>query len=484
MDKFVVDLDQLLNDFEQSEQSRILGEIDPNLRHESKAINANDEPQLIVFDESDHIKVSHSSASDETEACHTMTDPISFSKKCDNEKENHVERSASNVSKTELIDQPNCSKEFIANDTNQEQPYSLLLIDGLHKEGAVTVESPKSIDEIQNCCDQSEKKEIKNESIIDQDPIESCSSDLLANLLKPNLPESRPSEINQSIDRENGQSVLDLLDNCPIDFQPLTVNANQNDLILNDDVLLDSREIVDNAFMPSQESNYKISDENKVDCDSNEKIRDSNKVPSDSTQSNTVFHAESDSDVIFTDKLNQPDSSRSFAQMDLVLSENSCPTSNDPTVDEFEPKLTSSTANHPSDNAAPELNSDLTTSQNFTAMQTNRDENLEHVTQDDSSPTPSQFQPLPSLTNSIGYVRPYWMPDQEAPNCLGCSLRFTVIKRRHHCRACGKVYCAACSTQKAKLPYMDFKEARVCATCFDLLDHGKLISDLINKCFS
>ena len=39
----------------------------------------------------------------------------------------------------------------------------------------------------------------------------------------------------------------------------------------------------------------------------------------------------------------------------------------------------------------------------------------------------------------LGKVAPHWLPDAEAPNCMQCEARFTFTKRRHHCRACGKV---------------------------------------------
>ena len=92
---------------------------------------------------------------------------------------------------------------------------------------------------------------------------------------------------------------------------------------------------------------------------------------------------------------------------------------------------------------------------------------------DCSTPSPTTF--TFNMNNSLGCVKPYWMPDQDAPTCLLCMVRFTVLKRRHHCRACGKVYCANCCNQKAKLPYLCYKDARVCNTCFDLLDHGESI---------
>ncbi|CAB4062051.1 unnamed protein product [Lepeophtheirus salmonis] len=33
---------------------------------------------------------------------------------------------------------------------------------------------------------------------------------------------------------------------------------------------------------------------------------------------------------------------------------------------------------------------------------------------------------------------PAWVPDEAAPICMGCSDQFTIFKRRHHCRSCGK----------------------------------------------
>lgn len=42
-------------------------------------------------------------------------------------------------------------------------------------------------------------------------------------------------------------------------------------------------------------------------------------------------------------------------------------------------------------------------------------------------------------TSSLGEVAPVWVPDSQAPVCMKCDVKFTFTKRRHHCRACGKV---------------------------------------------
>ncbi|MBN3308529.1 ZFY16 protein, partial [Amia calva] len=69
---------------------------------------------------------------------------------------------------------------------------------------------------------------------------------------------------------------------------------------------------------------------------------------------------------------------------------------------------------------------------------------------------------------SLGLKQPPWVPDSEAPNCMNCTLKFTFTKRRHHCRACGKVFCGGCCNRKCRLRYME-KEARVCVICYETI---------------
>ncbi|XP_049823409.1 lateral signaling target protein 2 homolog isoform X2 [Aethina tumida] len=62
---------------------------------------------------------------------------------------------------------------------------------------------------------------------------------------------------------------------------------------------------------------------------------------------------------------------------------------------------------------------------------------------------------------------PIWIPDMEAPKCMSCGANFTVVRRRHHCRNCGKVFCARCSSNSVPLPkFGHVKPVRVCNKCF------------------
>ncbi|XP_064808575.1 zinc finger FYVE domain-containing protein 9 [Oncorhynchus masou masou] len=72
----------------------------------------------------------------------------------------------------------------------------------------------------------------------------------------------------------------------------------------------------------------------------------------------------------------------------------------------------------------------------------------------------------------LGEVAPVWVPDAHTLVCMMCEVRFTFTKRRHHCRACGKVFCSVCSGLKFRLTHLDGKEGRVCVSCHSTLVKG------------
>lgn len=67
-----------------------------------------------------------------------------------------------------------------------------------------------------------------------------------------------------------------------------------------------------------------------------------------------------------------------------------------------------------------------------------------------------------------GSVPPYWIPDDMTNQCMQCDQKFSLIKRRHHCRACGLLLCAGCCKEKFFLHYLQ-GEGRICGPCHEIL---------------
>uniref|UniRef100_A0A8C0GLI5 phosphatidylinositol-3,5-bisphosphate 3-phosphatase n=1 Tax=Chelonoidis abingdonii TaxID=106734 RepID=A0A8C0GLI5_CHEAB len=62
---------------------------------------------------------------------------------------------------------------------------------------------------------------------------------------------------------------------------------------------------------------------------------------------------------------------------------------------------------------------------------------------------------------------PEWVPDGTCSQCTACQSPFTVLRRRHHCRNCGKIFCSRCSQHTAPLPHYGLlKPVRVCTHCY------------------
>ncbi|CAO3655029.1 unnamed protein product [Mucor fragilis] len=66
--------------------------------------------------------------------------------------------------------------------------------------------------------------------------------------------------------------------------------------------------------------------------------------------------------------------------------------------------------------------------------------------------------------------RPVWVNDLDVAYCSLCNHAFGPLKRRHHCRNCGNIFCHDCSTRKVPLPQLGYgtKPVRVCNGCFDV----------------
>jgi hypothetical protein len=92
---------------------------------------------------------------------------------------------------------------------------------------------------------------------------------------------------------------------------------------------------------------------------------------------------------------------------------------------------------------------------------------------------PKFFKPPPvRVDDTFVPISPWptWQLDSDAPNCTGCDTEFTFFTRRHHCRACGKVFCDKCTQGRKLVKYpatpnkkdrveKSTKPVRVCHSC-------------------
>lgn len=68
-------------------------------------------------------------------------------------------------------------------------------------------------------------------------------------------------------------------------------------------------------------------------------------------------------------------------------------------------------------------------------------------------------------------VAPVW---KEGDECFRCKTAFGVITRKHHCRACGNIFCDKCSSKTSTVPKFGIeKEVRVCDSCHTQLQSGR-----------
>ncbi len=72
----------------------------------------------------------------------------------------------------------------------------------------------------------------------------------------------------------------------------------------------------------------------------------------------------------------------------------------------------------------------------------------------------------------------HWMPDNLCKHCYSCEAPFTLIRRKHHCRLCGMIFCSTCSAYFVKITLQapnsvslpskgDYGTMRTCKMCYD-----------------
>lgn len=82
--------------------------------------------------------------------------------------------------------------------------------------------------------------------------------------------------------------------------------------------------------------------------------------------------------------------------------------------------------------------------------------------------------------------RSFWVDDLHINSCYECDTQFSFVNRKHHCRACGRVFCGRCTVYSlllagqgglfpAGLNEAD-EPARVCQHCATLSDMPSSLS--------
>lgn len=79
---------------------------------------------------------------------------------------------------------------------------------------------------------------------------------------------------------------------------------------------------------------------------------------------------------------------------------------------------------------------------------------------------------FPALKESDAMFMAEKAPDwRDGELCHRCRVAFTTFNRKHHCRACGQVFCTKCSGRNSIIPKFGIeKEVRVCDSCYEQIN--------------
>lgn len=79
-----------------------------------------------------------------------------------------------------------------------------------------------------------------------------------------------------------------------------------------------------------------------------------------------------------------------------------------------------------------------------------------------------------------------WVPDEAVQKCHACNSDFNIINRKHHCRACGNIFCADCSGFTGSIPsyvsrvyHTKGGGLRLCSSCNSVISTKKKSKRLI-----
>ncbi|XP_061196119.1 uncharacterized protein LOC133204408 [Saccostrea echinata] len=98
--------------------------------------------------------------------------------------------------------------------------------------------------------------------------------------------------------------------------------------------------------------------------------------------------------------------------------------------------------------------------------------------------TPAVVQGLTDVFTSTNFtlLKNRWISDDEVSTCQWCKNKFNQLRRKHHCRQCGNVFCSKCCNEKIPLPQLGLEDPeRVCESCRPVTEYiTKSLSPLQN----
>ncbi|KAK7067243.1 hypothetical protein SK128_009625 [Halocaridina rubra] len=98
-----------------------------------------------------------------------------------------------------------------------------------------------------------------------------------------------------------------------------------------------------------------------------------------------------------------------------------------------------------------------------------RNESKYRAVQDTVNILKAEGYHMPTVSESDAMFTADRAPDwADGECCHRCRSQFTMLRRKHHCRACGQVFCGDCSSKYSTIPKFGIeREVRVCESCFD-----------------